>query len=87
MNKYKNDISEALDYVKLWMQEKFCDYNLIAVPPQNTSRCCPACGHTTKDNRQTQALFECVDCGYQNNADVVGAINVLNRGQEILAAQ
>ena len=26
MSKYKNDISEALDYVKLWMQEKFCDY-------------------------------------------------------------
>ena len=33
-----------------------------------------------------QALFECVECGYQNNADVVGAINVLKRGQEILAA-
>ena len=31
--------------------------------------------------------FECVDCGYQNNADVVGAINILKRGQEILAAQ
>ena len=26
MSKDKNDISEALDYVKLWMQEKFCDY-------------------------------------------------------------
>ena len=60
---------------------------LIPVPPQNTSRCCPACGHTAKDNRQTQANFECVECGYQNNADVVGAINVLKRGQAILAAQ
>ena len=27
------------------------------------------------------------ECGHQNNADVVGAINVLKRGQEILAAQ
>ena len=59
---------------------------LFAVPPQNTSRCCPSCGHTTKDNRQTQANFECVECGYQNNADVVGAINVLKRGQAIQAA-
>ena len=59
---------------------------LIAVPPQNTSRCCPACGYTAKDNRQTQALFECMDCGYTENADVVGAINVLKRGQAILAA-
>lgn len=59
---------------------------LIAVPPQNTSRCCPVCGYTAKDNRQTQALFECMDCGYTENADVVGAINVLKRGQAILAA-
>ena len=41
----------------------------------------------SKDNRQTQENFECIECGYQNNADVVGAINVLKRGQEILAAQ
>jgi len=59
---------------------------LFAVPPQNTSRCCPNCGHTAKDNRQTQAGFKCVECGYQNNADVVGAINVLKRGQQIQAA-
>ena len=77
-----SEFRRQLDYKLLWRGG-----HLIAVPPQNTSRCCPACGHTTKDNRQTQALFECVDCGYQNNADVVGAINVLKRGQEILAAQ
>ena len=59
---------------------------LFAVPPQNTSRCCPNCGHTAKDNRQTQAEFKCVECGYQNNADVVGAINVLKRGQQFQAA-
>ena len=59
---------------------------LFVVPPQNTSRCCPNCGHTAKDNRQTQANFECVGCGYQNNADVVGAINILKRGQAIQAA-
>ena len=77
-----SEFRRQLDYKLLWRGG-----HLIAVPPQNTSRCCPACGHTTKDNRQTQALFECVECGYQNNADLVGAINVLKRGQEILAAQ
>ena len=61
---------------------------LIAVPPHNTSRCCPACTYnTTKDNRQTQAQFECVQCGFTENADVVGAINVLKRGQALLAVQ
>lgn len=59
---------------------------LFAVPPQNTSRTCPCCGYTAKENRKTQADFECVECGYQNNADVVGAINILRRGQAIQAA-
>ncbi|MDY0272908.1 MAG: transposase, partial [Advenella sp.] len=27
----------------------------------------------------------CVDCGYENHADVVGAINVLERGYRLLA--
>ena len=71
------EFRRQLDYKLLWNGG-----HLIAVPPQNTSRCCPACGHTAKENRQTQANFECVDCGYQNNADIVGAINILKRGQE-----
>ncbi|MEO6959227.1 MAG: transposase [Burkholderiaceae bacterium] len=58
---------------------------LLAVPPHNTSRTCPCCGHISKDNRQTQAKFLCVDCGYENHADVVGAINVLERGYRLLA--
>ena len=39
----------------------------------------------SKDNRKTQALFECIDCKYKNHADVVGAINVLERGYRLLA--
>jgi putative transposase len=35
--------------------------------------------------RQTQAKFLCVACGYENHADVVGAINVLERGYRLLA--
>ena len=58
---------------------------LVAVPPQNTSRTCPCCGYTAKENRKTQSDFECVDCGYTENADLVGAINILQRGQTILA--
>jgi putative transposase len=58
---------------------------LLAVPPHNTSSTCPSCSHVSKDNRLTQAKFLCVDCGYENNADVVGAINVLERGYRLLA--
>ena len=58
---------------------------LLAVPPQNTSRTCPDCGHAAAGNRRSQARFACVACGYENHADVVGAINVLARGIRVLA--
>jgi putative transposase len=60
---------------------------LIAVPPQNTSRTCPCCGHVSAANRQTQARFTCVECGFEDNADVVGAINVLRAGHARFACE
>jgi putative transposase len=74
------EFRRQLDYKLAWNGG-----TLLAVPPQNTSRSCPCCGHVAKENRQTQAQFLCVDCGYENNADVVGAINVLARGHRVLA--
>ncbi|MFF0291240.1 RNA-guided endonuclease InsQ/TnpB family protein [Streptomyces sp. NPDC005262] len=53
---------------------------VMAVDPRNTSRQCPACGHTAKENRPTQAKFHCVSCGHNAHADTVGAINVLRAG-------
>lgn len=58
---------------------------LIAVPAHYTSQTCPACGHVSVDNRKTQAQFQCVHCGHEENADVVGAINVLARGYRVSA--
>ena len=58
---------------------------LIAVPPQNTSRTCPVCGHVSADNRKTQAVFLCVACGHEGHADHVGAMNILARGHRVAA--
>ncbi len=58
---------------------------LVLVNPKNTSRCCSQCGHTSKDNRTTQACFVCVECGYEEHADFVGALNVLRAGHARLA--
>jgi len=60
---------------------------LVVVPPQNTSRTCPCCGHVSADNRKTQSKFECVECGFKENADVVGAINVLRAGHARFACE
>ena len=58
---------------------------LIAVPLRDTSRTCPACGHVSAENRQTQARFCCTACGFEENADLVGAINILARGHRVAA--
>ena len=54
---------------------------LITVAPQYTSQTCPHCGHCDSKNRPKQAVFHCVRCGYEDNADVVGAINVKKKGR------
>jgi len=58
---------------------------LIAVDSKNTSRRCPVCGHTAKENRLTQADFVCVACGHAGDADITAAVNILRAGHARLA--
>ncbi len=60
---------------------------LLVVPPQNTSRTCPCCGHVSAHNRRTQARFMCVECGFEENTDLVGAIHVLRAGHARIACE
>ena len=53
---------------------------LIKVDPKFTSQTCPKCGYISKENRLSQSKFVCKKCSYTNNADVVGALNILVRG-------
>ncbi len=58
---------------------------VVLVDPKNTSRKCPLCGHTAKENRLTQADFVCVACGYAGDADITAAVNILRAGHARLA--
>ncbi|WP_143118272.1 transposase [Actinomadura madurae] len=49
---------------------------LVRVDPAYTSQTCNACGHRARDNRESQAMFRCVACGHQDNADVNAARNI-----------
>lgn len=53
---------------------------VIAVNPRFTSQTCPKCGNTTDKNRKSQAVFICTTCGYQANADINAAQNILAAG-------
>jgi IS605 OrfB family transposase len=74
------EFRRQLEYKQQWNGGE-----LLAVDPKHTSQTCPCCQHKHKDNRQTQSGFECVECGYSENADVVGALNILARGHRVLA--
>lgn len=65
---------------------EFLEYktNVVKVNPSYTSQMCSKCGHTSKENRKTQSLFECTSCGYTENADLQACFNILQRGQTLL---
>jgi putative transposase len=60
---------------------------LIKVNPRYTSQTCFKCKHVAKENRRTQAKFECVKCRYVANADFNAARNILAAGHAVLSAE
>ncbi len=46
------------------------------VNPAYTSQTCSVCGHCAPENRESQAVFRCVACGHESNADVNAAVNI-----------
>lgn len=74
------EFRRQLEYKQAWMGGE-----LIAVPPKYTSQRCSMCGHVAKQNRTTQARFECVSCGHSIHADLNAARNILAAGHAVLA--
>ena len=74
------EFRRQLEYKQLWQGGQ-----VVAVNPRNTSRTCLCCGHVSAENRRTQARFLCIACGFEENADLVGAINILAAGHAVLA--
>lgn len=57
----------------------------IEVNPAYSSQECNACGHVAAENRQSQSIFVCVQCGHADNADLNASKNLLRRGHRLLA--
>lgn len=74
------EMRRQLEYKQLWRGGE-----VQAVRPAYTSQKCACCGHTAKENRQSQAVFVCVACGYEANADINGARNILAAGHAVLS--
>ena len=65
------------------LNQKGCDF--FEVEPDFTSQVCPVCSNLNAENRHSKG-FCCTSCGYQDDADHVGAVNIRNRAgdKEIL---
>jgi transposase len=58
---------------------------IVFVDPRFTSQQCHACGHIQPENRESQAVFRCQECGHLDHADRNAALNILARGLRLLA--
>ena len=76
------EFRRQLEYKQLWRGGE-----VISVPPHHTSQTCLECGHISADNRKSQSSFVCANCGYSENADFVGAINILRAGHARIACE
>lgn len=57
---------------------------LFKLAPNHTSQECACCGHIHPGNRLTQADFECLACGHQDNADHNAALVIRKRAINLI---
>ena len=74
------EFRRQLEYKQQWLGG-----DVLAIAPHYTSQRCSCCGTVSKDNRQSQAKFVCVSCGYEANADLNAAKTILAAGHAVLA--
>jgi putative transposase len=73
--------ASQLGYIRDKLKFKLDEHSIRyrSVQPAYSSQECHLCGFVHEDNRRSQARFECLNCGYVENADVNAARNVAKR--------
>jgi len=69
-----NQFTELLRY-KLALE----GIRLVTVNEKSTSKTCSRCGYVDRYNRKKRGWFKCRKCGYEENADINAARNILKR--------
>ena len=69
---------------KLMSELNWYGYDYVEVPPDFTSQTCPICSYRNAENRSTvnSKLFKCGCCGYEDDSDHIGAVNIRNRAED-----
>jgi putative transposase len=71
----------GLGYFLLRLEQKCTKFGgqFVRVNPKYTSQTCCECGYKHKLNRKNQSDFVCLECGFELNADINAAYNILDR--------
>ena len=59
---------------------------VVKVDPRHTSQMCSRCGYQARNNRRSQSLFLCHQCGYSLNADYNASKNIRDKSVSSLAS-
>ncbi|MSQ79969.1 MAG: transposase [Flavobacteriaceae bacterium] len=64
------------------MYREMLEYKITVetVNPKHTSQECFICGHISPDNRKSQSVFECTNCGHSDHADSNASKVIKGRG-------
>ena len=87
LNKFLLDQGFSMMVDMLEYKQQWRGGLLIKVNPRYTSQTCFNCKRVAKENRQTQASFECVKCRYVANADFNTARHILAAGHAVLSVE
>ncbi|WP_428661948.1 RNA-guided endonuclease InsQ/TnpB family protein [Runella sp.] len=82
--KYIYDAGWGNFFLMLDYKCKYYEKTFVQVKPHYTSQTCNACGYVAKENRVTQSIFKCVQCGHGENADYNAAKNILGQGMALV---
>ena len=72
-------LQNMIQYKALWNE-----IPVVYIQPQYTSQICPKCLST---NKRVKSDYKCKHCGYQANADHVGAVNIRKKFLEGISFQ
>ena len=69
---------------KLMSELNWYGYDYVEVPPDFTSQTCPICSYRNAENRSkvNSKIFKCGCCGYEDDSDHIGAVNIRNRATD-----
>jgi putative transposase len=90
----KRGLNKAILNVNMGQIRQFTQYKLeergkilIQVKTKNSSRECDECGHTDKENRKNQALFQCIQCNHTANADKNAGCIIKKRTKDVIRSE